>query len=156
VLIDEIVTSDSLLTYPQEAGGWEGMPLLIFSTPELIESRMRQLEVLARHGVIATITINEVDMIERGHGRRVYTGLLPKLRQHCEGAKFLFLSSTITVGGLVSLLPTNWIDQTIPEEKKTSLLINDRALPDCLSFHVERKVNEEQVCCHACCCSYDC
>ena len=121
--------------------------MLIFSTPELIESRMGQLEALAQDSVITTITINEVDMIERSHGRRVYTSLLPKLRQHCEGAKFIFLSGTITVGGLVSLLPTNLIDRTIPEEEKTALLIHDRALSDCLSFHVERKVNEEQVCC---------
>lgn len=131
----------------QEAGGWKGKPLLIFSTPELIESKMRQLEVLAHDGVIATITIDEVDMIERSHGRQVYTSLLPKLREHCEGAKFIFLSGTITVGGLVSLLPPNLIDRTIPQDEKTALFIHDRALPDCLSFHVERKINEEQVGC---------
>ena len=122
--------------------------MLIFSTPELIELRMRQLGVLARDGVIATITIDEVDMIERSHGRQVYTSLLPKLREHCEGAKFIFLSGTITVGGLVSLLPQTWIDRTIPDDEKTAFCIHDRALPDCLSFHVERKINDEQVCCH--------
>ena len=86
-------------------------------------------------------------MIDRSNtgGRGVYTNLTEQLRQHCEGVKFIFLSGTVTPRGLVSLLPTRSIAQCTPDAVKPLLVIHERALADSLSFHVERKINDEQV-----------
>ena len=122
-------------------------PLLLFATPELIEQRLPQLKVLAAEGFLSSVTVDEVDMMDRRRGgfRGVYTNLAEKLRLHCGGAKFIFLSGTITTRGLVSLLPSVSIAQQLPEVTKPLLVIHERALADSLSFHVERKVNDEQV-----------
>ena len=81
----------------------------------------------------------------RSSSRSVYTNLTEKLRQHCVGVKFIFLSGTVTSRGLVSLFPTKSNAENPPDAAKPLLLIHERALADSLSFHVERKVNDEQV-----------
>jgi hypothetical protein len=45
----------------------------------------------------------------------------------------------------VSLFPTKLNAENPPDAAKPLLLIRERALADSLSFHVERKVNDEQV-----------
>jgi hypothetical protein len=105
------------------------------------------LKALADDCVLSNITIDEVDMIQQSNAtyRGVYTELLQKLRKHCLGVKFIFLSGTITTLGLVGLLRPTSITQAPPDEEKPALYVHDRALADSLSFHVERKTNDEQV-----------
>jgi hypothetical protein len=106
-----------------------------------------QLGALAEEGCLKSITIDEMDMIEQSHGsyRGVYTHLLERLRSHCIGVKFMFLSGTITTKGLVSLLPPGSLTNTYTSDEKPVLFLSQRALADSLSFRVERKANDEQV-----------
>jgi hypothetical protein len=118
-------------------------PVLLFTTPELIESCMPQLEALSMVKSLKNLTIDEVDMIHQSHAsfRGAYTEILGNLRRHCQGTKFVFLSATVTAAGLAGLLPPM---ASIHDEKPV-LYLNDRALADSLSFEVERKRDDEQV-----------
>ena len=138
---------DKFLTLWLKLHGWTSKPLLIFASAELIEKTLPQLKALAEEGCLSSVTLDEMDMIDRSStgGRGVYTNLTERLRQHCEGVKFIFLSGTVTTRGLLSLLPTTSITQHTPDAVKPLLVIHERALSDSLSFHVERKVNDEQV-----------
>jgi hypothetical protein len=122
--------------------------LIIFASAELIELRLPQLKALAEEGCLSSITVDEMDMIDRSHagGHGVYTNLTEQLRQQCKGVKFIFLSGTITTRGLVSLLPTISIAQDTSDAEKPLVAMHERALADSLSFRVERKVNDDQVC----------
>jgi hypothetical protein len=119
----------------------------LFASPELIEPRLEQLQTLAEDGFLSSVSVDEMDMIDRSHQgfRGVYATLLEKLRLHCHGAKFIFLSGTITARGLVTLVPSTSIFQDASKRSKPLLLMHERALADSLSFYVERKTSDEQV-----------
>lgn len=123
-------------------------PFIIFTTPELLESRLSQLEQFSELGLLKNITIDEVDEIEisQTNSRRAYTKLLGKLREHCPSTKFIFLSATVSAVGLVDLLPVAISSNQHPSiQQKPMLFLHDRALADSLSFEVERKCDNEQV-----------
>jgi hypothetical protein len=129
----------------RNGGFWPySMSLLVFATPELVANCMSQLEAISAHHCLASITIDEVDMIQQGNGREVYMNIVSHIRQALQGGpKLLFLSGTITPTGLLGVLPPASV--ALNEKEKPALFVNSRALSNTLSFHVERKVSDKQV-----------
>lgn len=115
---------------------------LIFSTPELIECNIVAISRLHQAGVLTSIVFDEFDVQTEAYDdyREVYVELLPRLRETCPSASFMFLSATASRNALLSIVPK----VALPEQKM-KLFLSHRPLSDSLRFRVERKENLKQV-----------
>jgi superfamily II DNA helicase RecQ len=85
-----------------------GTSLILFSTPELVESNLSSLQQLANYKKLRQIVIDEFDVIAeaRSNYRSAYLDLVQDLRKHCwPSTTFLFLSATATRQAILEVLP---------------------------------------------------
>lgn len=130
---------------------WSGdisKPIIMFTTPELVNQSSRALQALKTlsfTGSLRRIVIDEFDVIEESDEdfRQAYLDLCPALRKYCRKrdgcpVQIMALSATVT-----KLAVLNRLSDEV--HLRSALFFGERALPDCQSFRVERKVSNEQV-----------
>ena len=133
-VLDELLNSDP--------SNLKSKCTLIFSTPELVECNIVAISRLHQAGVLTSIVFDEFDVQTEAYDdyREVYIELLPKLRETCPCASFMFLSATASRHALLSIVPK----VALPKQKM-KLFLSHRPLSDSLRFRVERKENLKQV-----------
>jgi hypothetical protein len=120
-------------------------PLIIFSTPELVQSGWDALSDLSRQGILKRIVVDEFDVIGESNEkyRKAYLDLLPKLRENCRWSNrpvpIMALTATVTKQAIFDSL------ESANESSKFSIFLSQRALPDWHTYSVERKDSESQV-----------
>lgn len=123
-----------------------GDPLILFSTPELMERCFDGVRSLTNRDLLSLVVIDEFDCIDESNDifRKMYRELVPKLKDATQSAAvpFLYLSATGSTALIAEVLEGRPASkQAIPGSSRPILFLSKHVLPPMHVYSGESSVH---------------